>query len=832
MSRQRGSRAASVGWLLAALSAAMLFVSIPGCGGCRSADDNALTEEQKKKEEAAKKKAKKPEFVFRDLETLPSEGTASQNFVKPGHAVTAWVSALANYEDLRAELETYVSDVSNRPIPVGDTRYHIVMSRPAVLPKGQEKFLESTFFIPVETAKDSSNVFLQHKLKAVRGGRMLHENAQIARQMPFYQHTFVVLSKNPNAFGYLKQIESISPSHDELLDEESRQIFYRVVLPSIEQRVPLPSHPFSWTTIAYLLWDGLPPGDMTPDQQAAMVDWLHWGGQLIVSGPGSLEPLAGSFLEPYLPATGESAVALGPSDFAALNQAWSLTPKGTSTRLTLNVQETSPLVGVRLVPRPGGELMEETGGLVAERRVGRGRVVVTAFSLASPDVVNWGSFDSFFNACILRRPSRIFTASRLGALQSDWFGLGTPRVDPRILTATRYFTRDVGLNRDVGLAETSVREPDWHLDGAEPNTVSGLGGWNDKSGASSTAHGTLQAAAGISIPKASFVLGVLVVYLFVLVPVNWGVFRLLGRVEWAWIAAPVIAIVGAIAVIRLAQLDIGFVRSRTEIGVLEVHGGYPRAHLTRYIALYSSLSSNYELCFEDTSALARPFPPTESPDRSWPVTFRRDRDVRLSGFQVRSNSTGFVHGEQMIDLGGAIELVGERPLQWQIQNGSELNLRSVGVMYRGPGGAVFTSWLDRLPSKTTAGLTFQPSVDNRPWLPQWDQRAENAADTSDPAADLKDLTELAALGTLLRTGEVRMVGWSDGLVPGLTISPSASQTKARSVVLAHLRQGSLPLPAPDQNLPADVPKVVAAEDALDSGLNTLPEATENPSSND
>ena len=128
--------------------------------------------------------------------------------------------------------------------------------------------------------------------------------------------------------------------------------------------------------------------------------------------------------------------------------------------------------------------------------------------------------------------------------------------------------------------------------------------------------------------------------------------------------------------IRLAQLDIGFVRSRTEIGVLEAHGGYPRAHLTRYIALYSSLSSNYELRFDDTSAIARPFPPTEGPDRLWPVTFRRDGDVQLSGFQVRSNSTGFVHSEQMSDLGGAIQLLGERPLQWQVRNDSELDLRT------------------------------------------------------------------------------------------------------------------------------------------------------------
>ncbi len=33
------------------------------------------------------------------------------------------------------------------------------------------------------------------------------------------------------------------------------------------------------------------------------MDWLHWGGQLMVNGPDSLDLLKGSFLEPYLPAT-------------------------------------------------------------------------------------------------------------------------------------------------------------------------------------------------------------------------------------------------------------------------------------------------------------------------------------------------------------------------------------------------------------------------------------------------------------------------------------------------------------------------------------------------
>ena len=87
---------------------------------------------------------------------------------------------------------------------------------------------------------------------------------------------------------------------------------YRVILPPADRRVPLPSQPLAWTPIAYLLWDGLRPNLLTPDQQQALLDWLHWGGQIIVSGPNSLDLLRGSFLEPYLPALAAEAVRCRP----------------------------------------------------------------------------------------------------------------------------------------------------------------------------------------------------------------------------------------------------------------------------------------------------------------------------------------------------------------------------------------------------------------------------------------------------------------------------------------------------------------------------------------
>ena len=161
-------------------------------------------------------------------------------------------------------------------------------------------------------------------MQTARGGSLVLAESEGTQQMPAHQYLFVVLSTNPNAYGYLKQLESVRPVFDELYDEGGELLYYRVVLPTVEDRVPLPSHPFSWTMIAYVLWDGQFADRLTPDQQQAMLDWLHWGGQLIISGPGSLDHLAGSFLAPYLPATSDGAVELPADALQPLNEYWSL----------------------------------------------------------------------------------------------------------------------------------------------------------------------------------------------------------------------------------------------------------------------------------------------------------------------------------------------------------------------------------------------------------------------------------------------------------------------------------------------------------------------------
>ena len=112
--------------------------------------------------------------------------------------------------------------------------------------------------------------------------------------MPDFQFFFVVLAMTQNVIAgcwdnvsskILRPMTWETPS----LKPEPQ---YRLIVPPSDQRPGLPAQSLAWTPIAYLLWDDWQPGDLSADQQQALVDWLHWGGQLIISGPRSLAGLS------------------------------------------------------------------------------------------------------------------------------------------------------------------------------------------------------------------------------------------------------------------------------------------------------------------------------------------------------------------------------------------------------------------------------------------------------------------------------------------------------------------------------------------------------------
>ena len=847
-------------WLCLALVATVV---LSGCRGC----NDPLVERKKKLEEERKEKEKpKEDFEFQLPHTVPQEETSVAPLVKPGQWDKLAHAMNPSNLDIQAELYSSSTDRNERPYLVTDTAFTLSSSRPAPLPKGQLKRFETPFFIHNLPGDDANKTLgLLRELRAARGGRLVKKDWQPVRdEMDDFQYFLIVLAGSPDRYGYLKRLTAIAaPANDDFAVDRDEYLYYRVLLPQLERNAPLPSNSLTWTSTAYILWDDADPAILLPDQQTALLDWLHWGGQLIISGPSSLEKLQGTFLGDYLPAKPTQAVELDQAAVEEINQYWSLPNRKTNEVRTLDVLPGKPMLGIGLEKHPQADFVPHTGQLVVERRIGGGRIVVTSFALSDRVLINWGSFDSFFNACLLRRPRREFTYDQtlVGTRWPDYHA----RVisDARMSTTLRYFSRDVGrfdtqartapvaaspanlTAVNVPSNTTSMAQPmasltavdvataplppeavdppgdDWHLVG-RPEPHAGIAGWNDRSGAAEVSRNALKVAAGISIPRGDFVLKTLVCYLAVLVPINWGLFRLMGRVEWAWVAAPVMALCGAVVVVRMAQLDIGFARSVTEVAIAEVQAGYPRAHLTRYTAMYTSLSSSYDLVFADESSLAQPFgsEPGYVPapqDPRYAVSLRRDRQLLLSGFQVPSNSTKAVHCEQMTDLGGAFAWQGQEATGFQLTNGTPIPLLDAGVLRRNANGGLEHCWLGEVPAGATLPVTFRPVDERQLRFSQWDASRVTQKVAESGELSLGGLIDLATENWKLRRGDVRLIGRSEAAMPGMEIRPTAAQEERHTMFLVHLQRGAWNEPRPDVNCKLDYVDEIFPDDPAPLG---------------
>ncbi len=350
------------------------------------------------------------------------------------------------------------------------------------------------------------------------------------------------------------------------------------------------------------------------------------------------------------------------------------------------------------------------------------------------------------------------------------------------------------------------------LAGYHYNRTSGVAGWNDLSQSTRSAYKVLNRAAGISVPDREFVLWVLAGYLFLLVPINWGLFRLLGRVEWAWIAVPVIALAGTWTVVRLAQLDIGFARSRTEVALLEAHSDLPRGHLTRYLALYTSLSSRYECSFASDVAAALPLTAgggmqRRIGDRLSPVVLRRvdkpGERIRLESLAVRSNSTQFLHAEEMHDLRGGFRWSGatDKP---QFENDTDIEIRDALFLRRHSDRWQYAR-VPTIAPRTKISLSFLDTSDPRSIVKrQWPLPSEaEASALATDSLQLDEILRMAASPRRIHVGDVRLIGWADQILPGLQVRPGASQERGRTAVVVNLQYGPLPTPLSDENSPAE-----------------------------
>lgn len=829
----------------------LLLTLFPGCGGCwnwRPWRAKTLEELEKEREEAAKreeeKKKRKEDFVPGPVVAYPylshliefdgrrPKGKDLEQSIlseinclyKPGHWTGVTFAAKANNFDFVGDLEIGVLHQDGSPMALPGMPFTWTGWRSIALPKGQTKVCDATIFIPAPGADARLDCAIHGKNQGHRVFGIPAPYHNLMR-MPAYQYHLVVLAHWSQRYSYLKATDSVRSPLNVTMNNPERAYYRVTLLEPGRQQIPLPGQSLFWTSIAYLFWDEVEPDQLRPDQQEALLDWLHWGGQLIISGPGTLEALGNSFLGPYLPVTAKGARTIAAADLAELNgPKWTVAPPGRASR---KLNPARPWSGVRWEKHPQAEFLPHTGELIAERRVGRGRIVVSAFPLHGAELTGWPGFDGLLNACLLRRPPRAFRRDAEDQIQSLWADdrSGEFQLDARRVCNLRYFTRDSGRMfvkpKEAGMLTaiadaTNAQAPGGvygyqsaTMSEVEPVYGSDVASWTDFNAVANAARESLQNAARIEIPGRSFVVWVVAGYLLVLVPLNWLVFRALGRVEWAWVAAPIIALACTAVVIHLAQLDIGFLRSLTELAVVETHGGYQRAHVTRYAAMYTSLSTRYTLRMDDPGGQMQPFPTVDDPARLRMLTgqtpsklqYTYGKDVSLRGLEVSSNSTGLVHAEQMLDLGGSIFLTETPAGGFQVANRTGLTLQGAGVVRKAPDGTLQTAWIGTLEPEATAFLRYRPrptaAKNQSVWETDRGALMESMQVEGKPRLNLGRLFYLAEAPDDLAPGEVRLVAWASAHLPGMEIEPAAPQSQRLALVIVHLRPGDLPEPKPD-----------------------------------
>ena len=463
-----------------------------------------------------------------------------------------------------------------------------------------------------------------------------------------------------------------------------------------------------WTSTAVVLWDDLDANGLTPQQETALADWVRFGGQLIVNGASASDAIAKTRLADVLPLRPTGNIELDPDATADLLNGCSVPGDPSTEKQIALVRSQSGRVSVDGNLAPGAAAIDDTGNLVLQRRVGRGRVVQPRFDLTSDWMQSWESYDSFINSVILLRPSREYVESTnpndLSLFTQQFIKYPDLKADAAINTQLRLATRDSILKTGVEGADTSqkissVVDPLTYVD-----AVTGVGGWTDTSDTLSLCRDILKDESGIEIPDSSLVVRSLGWYLLILVPINYLVFRVMGRLEYAWLAVPVIAVGGAIWVARAARLDIGFARSQMELAVLELPANYSRGHLTRVIAIYNSLSSRYDVDFKTIDGAAAPVDAyvaaTEADDSVFKTSFAEGPS--LSGLAVGSNKVKLVHTEQMIDMGGGFSRQGDSLL-----NDSEHELLDAYVIENNGPGDVRIAVLGACPPGSSTTLRFR-----------------------------------------------------------------------------------------------------------------------------
>lgn len=775
-----------------------LLIVLPLLGGCDGCRKDPATDEPETPVPVN-------EFTTGTPLPFPADGTITNGAIKPGHWFTASQSIKANVGDRRGRLRSSINQpvLDNEGLVTGQSvTSPMESSRPVVLPKSQKRQFEFRLLAPMTNGLSESRFTLQSRLEIAGQAGSLAGNSQPYNVMAPHEYFFVVLTDRPDRFARLKVADWVRPLSSPARFKEPVSN-YRIVIPPVDGILSLPETMLDWTSVAVVLWDNLPADRLTPGQLQAMTDWVNFGGRLIVNGSSASESLHRSAFGPSLPFRPTGNLELPQASASEFLRGWSVPTDTTIEKQIALVGDGTARIMVDGGVTDGANELTNSGGLIVRRELGRGKVTQSRFDLTSDWVTSWSSYDSFWNNALLGRPQRQLVRQKSRLSEDDFVhefvATGSGRGLATLNTSFRLLTRDAALKRDTSSKVVDQTPATLMLKrrAFRPHGAGDIGGWSEDSEIVRDGVERLRANAGIEIPSRSLVVKSLAAYLFLLVPLNFLIFRLIGRVEWAWFVIPVLAVIGAVAVARIAQLDIGFARSQTELCVLEIQSNHDRGHLSRLVAVYNSLTTTYDVAFDSPDGVAAPIGLMNQNSESATADFQSAASAgpALSGFSVDSNRIGMLRCEQLVDLGGAVTLVskdGSRVLR----NGTSQSFSRGYVLHRTDDEVLRIALLSELQAGRSVRVEFERSLGPK-------ESVDAAVPKGDGSLDMFGLKRLLLTDWYVRPGETRLIATLDEPMEGFSVSPPAGQTTTQTVVVVNLESPTIVEPVPDVNLLTD-----------------------------
>jgi hypothetical protein len=108
------------------------------------------------------------------------------------------------------------------------------------------------------------------------------------------------------------------------------------------------------------------------------------------------------------------------------------------------------------------------------------------------------------------------------------------------------------------------------------------------------------------LPTPVFIIAFLGLYIVLVVPVNYFVFRAWKRVEYAWFALPVVALAFGFLAYNIGYFSQSRTLDADEISLVEGMAGCPLANAKTFYAIYSPTGTNEPIRFPDRPVFARP----------------------------------------------------------------------------------------------------------------------------------------------------------------------------------------------------------------------------------